>query len=160
LVECGTKQPLLADVFKNQGYSSGQVAAISPNEITALPTGNFATPKDYTFFAQDSKTGPLFEFKQGTYHSISAYVAKQRGITPDYVFSSSVLATWSLGIPVPPRDGTIVKGDSEGTIFLTSNGQLRPMTYAYYKRNRISPKRIVTLPQAEVDAYAKGDVLE
>lgn len=162
LVQSGTKQPVLADVFKNQGYSFKQVASIISDEINALPTGSFATPKDYTFFAQDSKTGPLYEFKEGTEHSISAFVAKQRGITPDYVFSSQVTGGWNLGIPVPPKDGTIIKGDNDpnGTIYSTVGGQLRPMTYAYFLKHKISPKKIVTLPQSEVDAYAKGDTLE
>jgi len=160
LAESGTKQPLLAEVFKNRGFTFKQIATISKDEINAMPTGSFATPKDYTFFSQDSKAGPLYEFKEGTYHSISAYVAKQRGITPDYVFNSATVSGWSEGIPVPPRDNTIVKGDGDGTVFLVSKGQLRPMTYAYFTKHKITAKQIVTLPQAEVDAYAKGDVLQ
>ena len=72
------------------------------------------------------------------------------------------MSGWSLGIPVPPRDGTIIKGDNDpnGTIYSTIGGQLRPMTYAYFLAHKISPKKIITLPQAEVDAYAKGDTLQ
>jgi hypothetical protein len=160
LVQSGVKQPILADIFKNRGLTLKQVATISSEEIAGLSTGSFATPKDYTFFAQDSKTGPMFEFKEGTTHTISAYVAKQRGIKPDYVFSSSVISNWSEGIPVPPRDGAIVKGDADGTVFLVSKGQLRPMSGSYFTKHKIGPKKVIILPQAEVDAYAKGDALQ
>jgi len=40
-----------------------------------------------------------------------------------------------------------------------ANSQLRPLTYQAYKNRRITPKKISTLPQLEVDAYAKGDIL-
>ncbi|MDE2311520.1 MAG: hypothetical protein KGJ93_00315 [Patescibacteria group bacterium] len=159
LVQNGLKQPVLADVYKNRGYSARNVNTISVDEVNALSIGPYAAPKDYTFFAMGSKTGQLMEYKEGAAHTISTFVAKQRGITPDYVFSADVVGGWLPGIPVPPRDGTIVKGDADNTVYLVSGGQLRPMTYQAYLNRRITPKRISVLPQAEVDAYAKGDIL-
>ena len=160
LVESSLLKPVLGDIFKNRGFSLKNVNTLSSDEINAMSIGSFATPKDRTFFAVDSKTGPLVMFKEGTKHSISAFVAKQRGITGDYVFSSGVVGGWADGIPVPPNENTIVKGDADPTIFLVTKGQLRPLTYAAYLKRKITPKKIVTLPQAEVDAYAKGDTLE
>ncbi|MBI5530871.1 MAG: hypothetical protein HY918_05270 [Candidatus Doudnabacteria bacterium] len=159
LVENSLKRPILADIFKIRGFSFKNVSAISEDEMSSLPIGAYATPKDRTFFAVDSKTGPLYMFKEGTKHSISSFVAKQRGITPDYVFSNSVAIEWYDGIPVPPANNTIIKGDSDQTVFLVVNGQLRPLTYQAFKNRKITAKKIVTLPQIEVDAYAKGDTL-
>ncbi len=160
LTENGQKKPLTADLFKNRGFSFKQVAGISPDEVNALPLGNYATPKDRTFYAADSKAGPLYIFKDGTADSISPFVAKQRGITPDYVFPSSVAAGWSAGIPIPPRDNTLVKGDNDGTVYVVITGQLRPLTAQAFRNRRYNFKKVVTLPQTEVDSYAKGDVLE
>lgn len=160
LVKSGLKQPVLADIFKNQGYSKSKIATISTDEISALQIGPYATPKDRTFFAVDSIKGPIYMFKEGTKHSISTYVAKQRGITPDYVFSGEVFATWYEGIPVPPANNTVVKGDGDATVYLVVNGQLRPLTSKAFTARKITPKKIVTLPQSEVDSYAKGDVLQ
>jgi hypothetical protein len=161
LVSAGLKEPVLGDVFKNQGYSYYNVGTISGGEIAALPTGSYAPPKDYTFFAVDSKTGPLYDFKEGTIHSISAFVAKQRGITPDYVFSNNVVSQWYTGIPVPPRDGTVVEGDdkSDQTIYLVQNGQLDPLTYTAFKDRYIRQSQINILPELEVLAYAKGSAI-
>jgi len=160
LVENSLKRPLLADIFKIRGFSLKNVASISSDEMNALPVGTFATPKDRTFFSVAAKTGQLYMFKEGTKHSISAFVAKQRGITPDYVFGEGVVAQWYDGIPVPPSNSTVVKGDVDQTVFLVANGQLRPMTYQAFKNRKITAKKIVTLSQTEVDAYAKGEILE
>jgi len=159
LVQDGQKLPILAEVFKNQKYSIKNVATLSGDEMNALAIGAYAPLKDYSFFAVDSKTGPLYEYKEGTKHSISAYVAKQRGITPDYVFGTDVSMTWFDGIPVPPKDNTVVKGDGDQTIYLVSKGQLRPLTADAFAKRKIKAKQIITLPQIEVDAYAKGDTL-
>lgn len=160
LVESALLRPVLSEVFKNRGFSNKQIATLSSDEINSLGIGSFATPKDRTFFAVDSKAGPQYIFRDGTRHSISAYVAKQRGITPDYIFNANVVSGWAEGIPVPPKDGTVVKGESDPTIYLVVKGQLRPLTYTAFTKRKISAKKIVSLPQGEVEAYAKGETLE
>ncbi|MCL5667244.1 MAG: hypothetical protein M1383_05755 [Patescibacteria group bacterium] len=161
LIDTGVKKPLTAELFKNLGYSFKNVVTLAGEEVGSLALGPFASPKNKTFFAVDSKIGPLYEFKDGTKHLISAYVAKQRGITPDYVFSNSMAVTWYDGIPIPPRDGTVIMGDNKNdkTVYLVSGAQLRPLTYQAYKNRRIAAKKIIILPQAEVDSYAKGEIL-
>jgi hypothetical protein len=159
LVQDGLKHAVIADIFKNQGYRQSQVGVITSDEIDALPTAAYAQPKDNTFFAVDSKTGPLYEFKQGTTHAISSFVAKQRGITPDYVFSNAVFVEWFAGVPVPPRDGTLVKGDSDGTVYLVKNGQLNALSAAQFKAAHYSFKKVITLPQSEVTSYAKANAV-
>lgn len=160
LVQSGYKQPVLADIFKIRGWKFSQVASISGDEINALPLGAYAEPKDRTFFAVGGKTGPFYMYKEGTKHSISAFVAKQRKLTPDYFFTQEVAFTWVDGIPVPPADNTVVKGDADPTVYLVAKGQLRPMTYRAYLNRKITAKKITTLSQAEVDSYGKGDTLE
>ncbi len=156
-VQNSLKQPILGDIFKIRGWSFKSVVAISSDEINALPIGVYAAPKDRTFFSVGSKTGQLYMFKEGTKHSISAFVSKQRGITPDYFFNADVVEQWNDGIPVPPANNTIVKGDGNSTVYLVVNGQLRPLTYKAFINRKITAKKIITLPQIEVDAYAKGD---
>jgi len=158
LIDKGLKHPLTAELFKNKGLSFKNVAVLSSEEVGALPIGAYATPKDKTWLA-NKQTGELYYFKEGSLHKISPFVAKQKSITPDYSFSSSEINEWQIGIPLPPRDGTIVKGDSDATVYLVSGGQLRPLTYTAFKNRKITAKKISTLPQEEVNAYAKGDVV-
>lgn len=157
LIDQGLRKPVTADIARNRGFSLSRAVVISDNEVSALTLGPFAALKDKTFFAVGSKTGPLYEFNAGVKDPVSSFVAKQRFITPDYVFSTQITDTWYDGISVPPKDGTLVKGQTDGTIFLVKTGQLDAITAAAFKAHRYSFKNVKTLPQAEVDAYAKGD---
>ncbi len=160
LVDQGLKKPLSAELFKNRGFSFKNVVSLAPDEVAGLTLGSYAAPKDRTWFAVGNKNGQLYLFKEGAKHSISSFVKGQRKITPDFVFSEAEVTGWADGPAVPPKDGTIVKGDSSAAVYLVSKSQLRPMTEKAFKARRIKPSNIVTLPQAEVDAYAKGEVLE
>ncbi|MBL8029972.1 MAG: hypothetical protein JNN11_01865 [Candidatus Doudnabacteria bacterium] len=160
LVDQGLKKPLSAELFKNRGFNYKNVVSLAPDEVAGLTQGSYAAPKERTWFSVGSKNGQMYLFKEGAKHSISSYVKNQRKITPDYVFSEAEVLGWSDGPAVPPKDGTIVKGENSPAIYLVSKSQLRPMTEKAFKARRIKPANIVTLPQAEVDAYAKGEVLE
>ncbi len=158
-VEKGFKRPLTAELFKNLGLSFKNVVTLSSDEVNGLTIGAFATPKEKTWLANAS-TGEQFLFKDGSLHPISAFVAKQRRITPDYKFSQTEIQEWQIGMPYPPKDGTVIKGDNSKTVYYVSKGQLRPMTEKAFKARRLTAKSINILPQAEVDNYAKGETLE
>lgn len=154
----GSLHPMSAELFKNRKASIKNIAVLSPEEMGSFPLDGFALPKDKTFF-KVAGSNALYYFKDGTKRSISAFVAKQQHITADYAFSQAESDSWSDGIPVSPRDNTIVKGDADGTVYLVVKGQLRPLTFAAYQARKITPKKISVLPQAEVNAYAKGDAI-
>lgn len=158
LVENGLKHPFTYELFKNRGLSFKNVVALTTEEVASIPIGAFATPKERTWLA-NAQTKELYLFKEGSLHRISPFVAKQRGITPDYFFSAGEIAEWQEGIPYPPSDGTLVKGDKNAAVYLVSNGQLRALTSKAFKNRSYSFKKVKVLPQAEVDAYAKGDVI-
>jgi hypothetical protein len=157
-VSKATKHAFSAQVFKNRGLSFKNVVTLSAEEMNSLPASGFATPKDKTFF-KIAETGQLMYFREGTKRTISSFVAKQQKITPDYTFSKAEADTWPDGIAVPPRDNTIIKGETDATVYLVVKGQLRPLTYEAYKARKITPKKISVIPQAEVDVYAKGEAL-
>ncbi len=158
LIENGFKHPFSSEIFKNRGLSYKNIAVLADEEVSSIPIGSFAVPKDVTWLA-DAKTGQMYLFKEGSLHKISSYVAKTRKITPDYFFSPGEIAEWPEGIAYPPKNGALVSGDKEKTVYLVEKGQLRALTAAAFKNRRLSFKNVANLPQAEVDAYAKGDVI-
>jgi hypothetical protein len=160
IMQSGLKQPMSAEVFSNRAIKNKDITILSPEELVSFPTGGSATPKDRSFFAVSGTPNVVYIFKEGSKHPISAYVAKQRGITPDFTVSVAEGASWQDGIAIPPKDGTVIKGDTDQTVFLVSGGQLKPLTFKAYTNRKITAKKIVTLSQAEVDSYAKGDTLE
>lgn len=159
LIENELKHPLTSELFKNRGFAYKNIIPLSPEEITSLPIGAFAAPKDRTYFSTDSKSGQLYLFKEGTKHSISSFVAKQRSITPDYIFSKAMANEWYDGIPIPPKDGSLIKGKENNTVYLVSKSQLRPLSAKAFKARGYRASKINILPQTEVEAYVKGEVI-
>ena len=144
--------PLTPELFKNLGYKAKDVVRLTTNaEIASIPLGPPAPPREGTFF---SITGSpeLYEFKNGAKHPISAFVAAQRGIKPDYAFDASIISNWPDGIVIPPLDGTVLKNESSSTLYLVSQGQLHVLTAVLFKNLGFSHKNVVTLPDAEVEA--------
>lgn len=158
LIEQGLKRPVSSELFKNRGFKLKDIQPLSKDEVGALTIGAFAHPKDRTWL-QNSKTKELYLFKEGSLHSISSFVAKQRGVTPDFFFSPGEIGEWQVGISIPPKDGTLVKGDKNGTVYLVSKSQLRPITGTAFKKRGYSFKKVINLPQEEVDNYAKGEAI-
>ncbi len=158
LIEKGLKRPVTTAVFKNRALSVKQVATITDEEVSALPIGAYATPKEKSFY-KVTETGDIFYFKDGTKHPISAFVAKQQHIRSDYSFSLAENYEWQDGIAVPPKDGTLLKSDKSGTVFVVEKKQLRPLTAIAFKNRKYKAKQVVTLAQGEIDSYVLGDII-
>ncbi len=156
LIDQGQKHALTQALFKNLGYSQSKVVALSDEEIGSYPVGATPTPKERTFF-RTANSKDLYLFEDGARHYIPAFVAKQRYITPDYVFDDLLVAEWPNGIAIPPLDSTLVKADTDPTIYLVLNGQLRPITTDIFKNRGLSMKNVKTLPAADIDLLPKGD---
>jgi hypothetical protein len=146
--------PLTQELFKNNQYKTKDVVTLTTNEeIASIPVGPPAMPRQGTFFAVDKE---LFIFKDGTKHPIFPVVAKNRGITPDYNFEASVASAWPDGIAIPPKDGALVQGATDPTVYIVVKGQLRPLADGMFKFLKLSTKNILKMADAEVDALAKG----
>ncbi len=155
LISQERRLPLTTELFQNLGFSQKNVVKLATDaEIAAIPIGPPATPREGTYFVVTGST-ELYLFKNGAKHPISSFVAKQRAIKPDYSFEAGIISYWPDGILITPRDGTLVKGAESPTVYVVTNGQLRPLTEAVFKNLGLSFKNVVTLPEAEVVASPK-----
>ncbi len=158
IMQSGLKKPMTFEVFKNRKIAAKDIAILGEGEVASFVTDGFATPANLSYF-KVAGTGEFFIFKDGTKHRISAFVAQQKKLTPDFTFSKAEVDTWQAGTPIVPRDNTLLKGDSSPAVYVVLSGQLRPLTGEAFTRRKYSFKNVTTLPQAEVDSYGKGDVL-
>lgn len=157
LIDGGLKKPISAAVFKDRGFKASSVVALSDEEVSGLSIGAFATPKERSVFR--SPDGAVYLFKDGQKHYVSSFVSKQRKISADFNVTAQEANEWSDGVPIPPADNTIVKGDKSQAVYIVQKSQLRPLTAAAYKARKITAKKITVLSQSEVDGFAKGDVI-
>jgi hypothetical protein len=158
LIEQGQKRPITSTVFVARKLSFRNLMKLSDGEVAGIATGSFLTPPDAVQIqlAQDSG---IYWYKNGQKQFVSAFVYKQRGVGnfQRVILGSDEFNAIPTTNPLPPKDGTIVKGDSSDAIFQVSAGQLHLLTPTSYKRLR-NPKPTV-LPQTEVDSYSQGDPL-
>lgn len=155
LVSQSLRLPLTSELFKNRGFKTKDIVTITNDALIAsIPLGAPATPRDGTYFAI-SDSSETYLFKNGEKHPIYSFVAKQRRITPDYSFEASIVSNWPDGIAIAPLDGTLVKSDASPSVYVVTNGQLQPLTEALFKHLGYSFKKVVTMPDNEVNALPK-----
>lgn len=158
IVVNGQLQTLTLELFKNRKFKFLQVVTLGDAEVDTLPKDGFATPSENTYFSVP-KTKEFYLFRNGEKNRIYPIVAKQRSMTPDFAFPSSVADDWKEGIPIMPKDYTVLKGDASATVYLALGKKLRPFSTLALKRRGYSKKKIITVPQTEIDTYPKGDII-
>lgn len=148
--------PLIPGVLATLGVKAKSIVTLTSNdELAAIPIGPPAPPREGTFFSYGGAY-ELFIYKGGAKHPISSFVAKQRGITPDYEFESSIASSWPEGIAIPPRDGTLLKSSAGTATYIVSGGQLHELASEVAKNLKLSTKKPLTMPEVDFSALAKG----
>lgn len=158
IVVRGQLQEVTAEIFKNRGFKKLQIVSLSDKEIEELPKDGFAPPKENTYFSV-SGTKEFYLFRDGKKSRIFSLVAKQRFMTPDIFFKAVLVEDWEEGVPLVPREYTVLKGDGAETVYLILGKKLRPLSPLALKRRGYSKKKIIVVPQSEMDTYPKGDVI-
>jgi hypothetical protein len=94
----------------------------------------------------------------GTKRPFSNFVAIQRKLNLNNVIAVSQTESDSYLTekPMPPIDGTLIKGDTDTTIYLISDSAKHPISYPVFVQRKLSFAKAITIPQAEVDSYDLG----
>ncbi len=136
-------------VFKTYGKTFADIETISDDEFQAIPLGALAEPKDNTYY-KVAGTGDLYVYRNASRHFIAAYVALQRGISPDVTLEKSESDSWPEGEPIMPKDGTLVKSVSAPAVYIVQNGALKELSGADFKARGLSFKDINTLSASDI----------
>lgn len=158
VIEQGERRPVSAEMFKLRGYKNSDVATVTQAEYDTFPQGTQPTPPNNTYFTNE-KTGEFWVYMDGVKRRIFNFVATQKKMTPDVKYPDGYVNALKTGVPIAPKEGTIIKGDKSATVYVVSGATLRPLTAAAFKARKITTKQISIQPQAEVDVYAKGATL-
>ncbi|MBU6447789.1 hypothetical protein KGQ24_03045 [Patescibacteria group bacterium] len=155
LVQNQLLRPISGDVFKMYGYSFANVNTLDIGELAAAGLGSFVQPPEGTYFKTPDNT--VYLYKGNAKHYVSYFVFRQ--YRPSVVdLSSGEAQTIPDGLPLTPKDGTLIKGDQSPAIYVMENGLKNALDYSTWvqKYGRRAPS---VLSQAEVDSYpAPGDI--
>ncbi len=97
----------------------------------------------------------------GTKRLFSNFVAVQRKIKTSTIVpvSQTEFDSYITDKPMPPLDGTFIKGDISATVFLVQDGKKHAASGPVFAQHKYSFKNVMTLPQAEVDSYDTGSFI-
>lgn len=157
LYEDGVKKPMDGEIFRNRGFSFTNISVVAQSVLDAVSKGSFPMPVNETYF-QD-KNGQLFIYRGGKKVAVSKFVATQRQMTPDFTFGEDLVNAIPSGVPILPKEGTILKGDKKADVYVVNANLIFPMTYSAFVARGITVAQVNIVPQAEIDSYSKGALL-
>lgn len=157
LLENGQKKPMDGEIFRNRKFTFANLVTLTQAQIDSIPLGPFPAPLDNTYFKD--KLGQLYVYRNGKLSTISKIAATQRLITPDFTFGEDLVKSLPMGLPVMPKDGTLVKGDKKAEVYLISGGLASPMSGPAFTARKFTYSQIQTITQSEMDSFPKGPAI-
>ncbi|MBI2355828.1 MAG: peptidase S8 [Candidatus Doudnabacteria bacterium] len=99
-----------------------------------------------------SSTGDIYLITGGIRRLVSGFVFNQRGFASSSVTNevSGQLAAIPLGDPLPPLEGTLIKSQSDATVYVIHQELRRPLTYLVFTSRSFSFSSVITLTDSEV----------
>jgi hypothetical protein len=156
-----------AGISQQQSVTLGNAATAALYRYTPhVFNGNYNFWKFYsTWFKYPNGTvivrlGDVLQYvvDNGTKRAFSTFVAMQRKIKTDNIItvSQTEFDSYLTEKPMPPLDGTLIKGDFDPTIYLVGDTVKHPISAPVFAQRKLSAANVITLPQAEVESYATG----
>lgn len=137
-----------------QGSScAGKLGSGRVDALRALQTTTFTANS----LIRDS-SGKIFFIEEGLKRPVSDFVFTQRGFVAGQINNVSLSESESLpkGEPLPPLDGTLLKSESDPTVYLVGGGILQPVSYLVFRSYGYDFARVISLPDAQVSLFRKG----
>jgi hypothetical protein len=146
-------------VLQARGLNPGSAITVSDNELQSYQEGPMYTPADNTIIRTGD--GKLFVFMNNIKHPVTSFVLQQRGLNAGsaIAISDAEANLFQTGPLLLPKEGTLVKGDQNPTIYLIKDSKRMILSAFTFKQYGYSFANVITAPQAEVDLYELGKFL-
>jgi hypothetical protein len=97
----------------------------------------------------------------GTKRPFSALVASQRKLNLSNVIVVSQIEfdSYITEKPMPPLEGTLIKGDLEPAVYIIQDSSKHGISGPVFTQRKFSFANVITIPQAEVASYSTGTSL-
>jgi hypothetical protein len=152
LIQDQLLHPISGIVFNLKKFSFKNVVTVNQSEVASAGMGGFVAPPENTVF-RVTETGSYYIYTNGNKHSISSFVLTQRNLKKSaVVLSLEESLNLPDGLPLTPKDKTLIKGDASGAIYVITNGQKVVLDYNTWVKT-YKKKAPTVLTQAEVDSY-------
>ncbi len=108
---------------------------------------------------REVSTGNIYLITGSNKRLVSPFVFTQRGFSLSSVMSDSnnQLINFTTITPLPPLEGTLIKAETDATVYVINQELKRPLTFLVFVSRAYSFANVKTLPDAEVAGFATGD---
>jgi hypothetical protein len=160
IVNNGTRSKIPSFVITSKGLNAASAITVSQTEMQSYPEGPIMGPSDNVIIRVDS-TNTLYVFVNNIRHPVSSLVLQQRGLNAANAISVSEADAnlFQLGSLLTPKEGTLLKGNQNPTVYVIKDGKRMILSGFTFKQYGYSFANVITIPQAEVDQYALGAFL-
>jgi subtilisin family serine protease len=159
-VHSGLRRPVTYTVFTTRNFRFIDVKTAPDADVGILKMGEWYWPPDGTMVI--IKGDPtVYVMENEVKRPVTYFVFIQRKLSFSKVMN--VTADEFRHIPsasdrywLAPLEGTLVKSNSDPTVYVVSGRALRALSYEAFVRIGYSFSKIQTLPQAEIEVIAPG----
>jgi subtilisin family serine protease len=108
---------------------------------------------------REAVSGKVFQISAGLKRFVSNFVFNQRGYSLASVKNevNNQLASYVLGPSLPPLEGTLIKSQSDATVYVINQELRRPLTYLVFVSRGYSFANVNVLSDAEVLEFPIGE---
>ncbi|MDR3642259.1 MAG: S8 family serine peptidase [Candidatus Doudnabacteria bacterium] len=153
----GQKRMVSPFVF-NQRFSDQTVIISTSEQIASYPEGAYLTPLDGTLVKYDANpTVYIMENGQKLPVTYAVYLEQGMNQKPINTLSYAELSSWPTGSFLPPTDGTLVRGQSEPTVYWVIGQQLHPINYGFYIERGLNIFPLMIVPDSDIQSYPQGE---
>lgn len=107
---------------------------------------------------REASSGNIYLISGGTKHYVSPFVLKQkyagREIFPE---TGNQLTNYPMGTAISPNTGTLVKGQTDPTVYYIDNGVRRPLTYLVFVSRNFSFADVQVLSEPDLAVIPLAD---
>lgn len=154
------RRPLTFYIFVSRAFSFADVKVLPDADVAALQVGEWYWPPDGVMVLV-SGDPTVFVMDQSVSRPVTFFVFTQRRLSFAKVIRVTADEFSHLPKPkdaywLPPLDGTLIKGQSDLTVFVIENGTRRALTFEAFTARNYKFSNLITLPDAEVIVIQPG----
>lgn len=154
----GGKRQLITQFVRNQRFPSVTPKTVSLAELVDYPEGSYAEPKEGTLI-KASNDGAVYYISKGVRLPVALKIFQLHGFKfADVVtLPSNEVNSWLVGSFLAPPEGTLIKSNTDQTVYWTVNGSLHPINHTFWVQRGLNIFPVVILNDFDLKKFSIGD---
>lgn len=154
----GGQKRLVSPFVFNQRFSGTVLKTAILNQLAGFPEGAYITPREGTL-VKFNQSPTVYIIFNGQKLPVTYGVFLQNNFSFSNVntLSYEELSSWVTGNFLPPREGTLVKGQKDKTVYWVVGQALHPINYAFFISRGLNLFPIMIIPDKDISAYPRGE---